>query len=92
MKTNIDGCNKKGNAGDGETYVDMVAKCALVDDATDDLYCPTGGATDPAFIPPEEVCNPASVNACTNPWCNSGLSNSCFDDPNLCLCEEQPDI
>lgn len=90
MTANIDACNVRGNAGNGETYVDMVAKCALVDDATDGLYCPSGGATDPSFVPQEEVCNAASANACRNPWCNSALSNSCFDDPDLCLCEEQP--
>lgn len=88
MKENIDACNARGNAGTGEQYVDMVAKCARVDDAGG-LYCPTGGATDTGLIPEYEICNATSDNACTNPWCSSSDHNSCFDS-DFCLCEEQP--
>lgn len=53
-------------------------------------FCsPSGGATSPDFIPQEEICTATSPSACTNPWCNSALSSSCFDEPNLCLCDEQ---
>lgn len=77
--------------GTREQYVDMVAKYALVDDATDELYCPSGGATDPSLIPAGEICNATSPHAKTNPWCASADHNSCSDDPNACLWEEQPD-
>ena len=89
MQSKIDACNVRGNAGDGETFVDMVAKCTRVDE-TGTKYCPSGGATDSSLIPPGEICNPTSVNACTNPWCTPADYNSCPDDPSLCLCQEQP--
>jgi hypothetical protein len=92
MKANIDACNVRGYteyAGSRERYVDMVAKCALVDDTTDELYCPSGGATDPSIIPAEEICNADSPNAKTNPWCTSADHTSCSND-GTCLWEEQP--
>lgn len=89
MDENIQACNLRGSGGDGETFVDMVAKCALWDDTTDTLYCPSGGATDPILIPPNEICNASSTKKCTNPWCKSADYNSCSDDSTACLCEEQ---
>lgn len=38
IKKFIDECNIRGYAGDGQTYVDMVAKCAQLDSTTGDLY------------------------------------------------------
>ena len=95
IQNNMNECNIRGWAGDSQTYVDMVVKCALVDESTTppSLYCPSGGATDAGgAVPPEEICpaTPTS-NVCTNPWCDSTISGSCFDDPDRCLCGEQPE-